>query len=71
LDRLVNVTKLGLSYQQMSLQIIDQIEAVADWIAKLEHLQSLRLKSRGEEGKPWIFHLKSFNNNLVCMHVFS
>jgi hypothetical protein len=46
LDRLVNVTKLGLSCQQMSLQIIDRIEAVADWITKLEHLQLLRLKSR-------------------------
>ncbi|MCI03352.1 disease resistance protein, partial [Trifolium medium] len=50
----------------------DQLEAVADWIAKLEHLQSLRLKSRDEEGKPWILHLKSFQNNinLTDMYIF-
>jgi hypothetical protein len=67
LDRLVNITKLGLACQQMSLQedaMIDQLEAVADWIAKLEHLQSLRLKSRDEQGKPWKLRLKSFQNNV-------
>jgi hypothetical protein len=67
LDRLVNITKLGLACQQMSLQedaMIDQLEAVADWIAKLEHLQSLRLKSRDEQGKPWMLRLKSFQNNV-------
>ncbi|XP_073223305.1 putative disease resistance RPP13-like protein 2 [Cicer arietinum] len=67
LDTLVSITKLGLACQQMSLQqeaMTKQLEAVADWIAKLEHLQSLRLKSRDEEGKPWILHLKSFENNV-------
>jgi len=67
LDTLVNITKLGLACQSMSLQpaaMITQLVAVADWIAKLEHLQSLRLKSRDEEGKPWILYLQSFKNNV-------
>jgi hypothetical protein len=44
--------------------MITQLVAVADWIAKLEHLQSLRLKSRDEQGKPWILYLQSFKNNV-------
>ncbi|XP_004496125.1 putative disease resistance RPP13-like protein 2 [Cicer arietinum] len=67
LDKLVDITKLGLACQSMSLNqeaMVAQLEAVADWITKLEHLQSLRLKSRDEEGKPWILNLKSFVNNV-------
>ena len=67
LDRLVNITKLGLACQSMSLNqeaMIAQLDTVADWIANLEHLQSLRLKSRDEEGRPWNLHLKSLENNI-------
>jgi hypothetical protein len=67
LDRLVNITKLGLACQSMSLNqesMIAQLDAVADWITTLEYLQSLRLKSRDEEGQPWILHLKSFEKNV-------
>ncbi|GAU16965.1 hypothetical protein TSUD_37230 [Trifolium subterraneum] len=67
LDRLVNITKLGLACQSMSLnqeEMIAQLETVADWITTLEYLQSLRLKSRDEEGQPWILHLKSFEKNV-------
>ncbi|MCH87805.1 disease resistance protein, partial [Trifolium medium] len=67
LDKLVNITKLGLACQSMSLNqeaMIAQLKTVAEWIKKLEHLQSLRLKSRDEEGRPWILHLNSFENNV-------
>jgi hypothetical protein len=67
LDKLVNIKKLGLACQSMSLNqeaMIAQLDAVADWITTLEHLQSLRLKSRNEEGEPWVLHLKSFENNI-------
>jgi hypothetical protein len=67
LDKLVNITKLGLACQSMSQNqqaMIAQLETVADWIKKLKHLQSLRLKSRDEEGRPWDLHLKSFENNV-------
>ncbi|PNX90312.1 disease resistance rpp13-like protein 2-like [Trifolium pratense] len=73
LDTLVNITKLGLACQSMSLEpvaMITQLEAVADWIAKLEHLQSLRLKSRDEKGKPWILHLKSIENNVNLIDMY-
>ncbi|XP_058770170.1 disease resistance protein RPP13-like [Vicia villosa] len=66
LDTLVKITKLGLTCQQMSSEkqvMTKKLEAVADWIEKLIHLQSLRLKSRDEEGKPWKLHLKSFKNH--------
>jgi len=73
LDTLVNITKLGLACQQMSLQedaMTDQLEAVADWIAKLENLQSLRLKSRDEQGTPWMLHLKLFQNNINLTDIY-
>ncbi|WJX20113.1 hypothetical protein P8452_09705 [Trifolium repens] len=67
LDRLVNITRLGLACQSMSLNqeaMIAKLETVANWIMKLKHLQSLRLKSRDEEGRPWDLNLKSFENNV-------
>ncbi|CAL5208482.1 unnamed protein product [Lathyrus oleraceus] len=73
LDNLVNVKKLGLACQSMSLQeeaMKKQLEAVADWITKLEHLQSLRLKSRDEQGKPWILHLNSFVNHTNLTDIY-
>ncbi|RDX63428.1 Disease resistance protein RPP8, partial [Mucuna pruriens] len=48
-----------------------QLNAIADWIMKLEYLQSLRLQSRDEEGRPWNLHLKSLKNhiNLTDMYL--
>ncbi|XP_027364639.1 probable disease resistance protein RF9 [Abrus precatorius] len=74
LDKLIGVRKLGLACQQMSpdqKKMESQLEAVADWIMKLEHLHSLRLKSRDEEGRPWNLHLKSLQNhvNLTDMYL--
>jgi hypothetical protein len=73
LDRLVNIRKLGLACQSMSLQqeaMESQLEAVADWIVKLEHLQSLRLKSRDEEGRPWNLHLRSLENQTYLSDMY-
>ncbi|CAK8572953.1 unnamed protein product [Lathyrus sativus] len=73
LDNLVNIKKLGLACQSMSLQegaMKKQLEAVADWITKLEHLQSLRLKSRDEQGKPWVLHLNSFVNHTNLTDIY-
>ncbi|KAJ1404765.1 Virus X resistance protein-like, coiled-coil domain [Sesbania bispinosa] len=74
LDRLVNIRKLGLACQSMSSQqeeMIAQLDAVADWLLKLEDLQTLRLKSRDEEGRPWNLHLKSLKThiNLTDMYL--
>ncbi|CAK8572967.1 unnamed protein product [Lathyrus sativus] len=73
LDKLVNITKLGLACQSMSLNqepMIAQLETVSDWITKLEYLQSLRLKSRDEKGRPWTLHLKSFENNAYLTNMY-
>ncbi|CAJ2629360.1 unnamed protein product [Trifolium pratense] len=70
LDKLANIKKLRLACQSMSLNqdtMIAQLEAVADWISTLVHLQSLRLKSRNEKGEPWNLHLKSFEKNKLCL----
>ncbi|KAJ1435796.1 Virus X resistance protein-like, coiled-coil domain [Sesbania bispinosa] len=74
LDRLVNIRKLGLACQSMSSQqeaMIAQLDAVADWLLKLKDLQTLRLKSRDEEGRPWNLHLKSLKThiNLTDMYL--
>ncbi|XP_058770168.1 disease resistance protein RPP13-like [Vicia villosa] len=73
LDKLVNITKLGLSCQSMLLNqeaMIGQLETVSDWITKLKYLQSLRLKSRDENGRPWTLHLKSFENNAYLTDMY-
>ena len=62
LDTLVNLRKLGVACRCMSNQKDEmtlQLKAVADWIEKLVHLQSLRLKSHDENNQPWDLHLNS------------
>eukprot|EP00261_Vitis_vinifera_P019938 XP_010650613.1 PREDICTED: putative disease resistance RPP13-like protein 2 [Vitis vinifera] len=61
LDRLVNVRKLGLACRLMPSQqqtMLSQLEAVANWVLKLKHLHTLRLKSDDEENQPWDLDLK-------------
>ncbi|CAJ2629358.1 unnamed protein product [Trifolium pratense] len=73
LDKLANIKKLRLACQSMSLNqdtMIAQLEAVADWISTLVHLQSLRLKSRNEKGEPWNLHLKSFEKNVSLTNMY-
>ena len=67
LDKLVNLKKLGLGcrsvhsrHEAMSVQL----EAVSDWVLKLKHLQSLRLKSENQDNQPWDLELKP-----LCSHV--
>jgi hypothetical protein len=74
LDKLVNIKKLGLECQSMPPEeeeaMTPQLEAVADWIATLEHLQSLRLTSVRGYGKCLNLHLKSFENNINLTNMF-
>ncbi|KAL4632170.1 hypothetical protein ACB092_04G033000 [Castanea dentata] len=62
LDTLINLRKLGVACRCMSNQKDEmslQLEAVAEWIQKLEHLQSLRLKSHDLNNQPWDLHLQT------------
>ncbi|KAG5004649.1 hypothetical protein AAZX31_10G186200 [Glycine max] len=73
LDKLVNIRKLGITCQSMSKKqeaMESQLDVVADWIVKLDYLQSLRLKSRDEEGRPWNIHLKSLKNHINLTDVY-
>jgi len=66
LDKLVNITKLGITCRSKSSQeeaMESQLDAVADWIGKLQYLQSLRLKSRDKQGQPSKIHLKSLQRH--------
>ncbi|QCE07786.1 disease resistance protein RPM1 [Vigna unguiculata] len=65
LDKLVNITKLGITCHS-------QVSAVADWIAKLQYLQSLRLRSRDKQGRPSKIHLKflQHHTNLTDLYLF-
>ncbi|KAL2324975.1 hypothetical protein Fmac_024033 [Flemingia macrophylla] len=61
LDKLSNIRKLGITCQSMLQQqtaMESQLDAIADWIMRLEHLQFLRLRSRDEKGQPWKLNLK-------------
>ncbi|KAH7547087.1 hypothetical protein FEM48_Zijuj01G0269900 [Ziziphus jujuba var. spinosa] len=68
LDKLVNLRKLGLAFD------LDESQQVAlrKWIAKLNHLQSLRLRSIDEMGEPCQMFLESFAflKNLSSLELF-
>ena len=56
LDRFVTLRKLAVKFRLTPSQqeaMLSQLEAVADWVLKLSHLQSLRLTSIDEENQPW------------------
>ena len=62
LDTMINLRKLSVACRCMSNQkdaMSLQLEAVAEWIQKLKHLQSLRMKSHDENNQPWDLHLQS------------
>ena len=73
LDRLFNIRKLALKFRLTSSQqeaMVSQLEAVADWVLKLNHLQSLRLTSNDEENKPWDLDLKPLSNHVKLSTVY-
>ncbi|KAJ9189181.1 hypothetical protein P3X46_000507 [Hevea brasiliensis] len=63
LDTSLNITKLGLkckiSVPSQKAAMFSQLVNVENWVLKLKHLQSLRLKSYDESGLPWDLHLHS------------
>ena len=77
LDTLINLRKFGVACRCMSNQedvnhaMSLQLEAVAEWIQKLKHLQSLRLKSHDENNQPWDLHLQSLlgHTNLSSIYL--
>ncbi|KAL4632172.1 hypothetical protein ACB092_04G033200 [Castanea dentata] len=74
LDTLNNLRKLSVACRCMSNQkeeMSSQLKAVAEWIQKLEHLQSLRLKSHDENNQPWYLDLQSLldHTNLSSIYL--
>eukprot|EP00261_Vitis_vinifera_P019972 XP_010650657.2 PREDICTED: probable disease resistance RPP8-like protein 2 [Vitis vinifera] len=58
LDRLLDIRKLGLTISSKQEAITLQLQAVVDWVLKLNQLWSLRLKSIDESNQPWDLELK-------------
>ncbi|RVW19718.1 Disease resistance RPP8-like protein 3 [Vitis vinifera] len=58
LDRLLDIRKLGLTISSKQEAITLQLQAVVDWVLKLNQLRSLRLKSIDESNQPWDLELK-------------
>ncbi|KAF3961834.1 hypothetical protein CMV_013582 [Castanea mollissima] len=73
LDTLINLRKLGVACRYMSNQkdvMSLKLQAVANWIKKLEHLQSLRLKSHDENNQPWDLHIKPLSGHTNLSSVY-
>ncbi|EEF32904.1 probable disease resistance protein At1g58602 [Ricinus communis] len=68
LDTFLNIKKLGLtckiSEASHNEKMSSQLDAVASWVLKLDHLQSLKLKSFNELGQPADIHLESLSGHL-------
>ncbi|XP_059593151.1 putative inactive disease susceptibility protein LOV1 [Vitis vinifera] len=58
LDRLLNIRKLGLTTSSKQDAMSLQLQAVVDWVLKLNQLRSLRLKSIDQNNQPWDLELK-------------
>ncbi|KAJ9701570.1 hypothetical protein PVL29_006793 [Vitis rotundifolia] len=58
LDRLLNIRKLGLTMSSKQEAMSLQLQAVVDWVLKLNQLRSLRLKSIDQNNQPWDLELK-------------
>ncbi|KAG5560920.1 hypothetical protein RHGRI_004077 [Rhododendron griersonianum] len=74
LDGLINLKRLGVMSRLMSSRqeaMLSQLEAVANWVQKLELLQSLRLKSFDKQGKPWQLPKLDLTGltNLSCLYL--
>ncbi|KAJ9701582.1 hypothetical protein PVL29_006805 [Vitis rotundifolia] len=58
LDRLLSIRKLGLTMSSKQEAMSLQLQAVVDWVLKLNQLRSLRLKSIDQNNQPWDLELK-------------
>ncbi|KAM4130134.1 hypothetical protein ACJW30_01G078000 [Castanea mollissima] len=65
LYRLINLRKLGLTCHLDSFQELDE------WIARLASLQSLRIRSKNQNGQPWKLNLKPLSSleNLTNLYL--
>ncbi|KAG8655446.1 putative disease resistance protein At1g59780 [Manihot esculenta] len=74
LETSLNITKLGLkckiSVPSQTAAMSSQLLDVANWVLKLKHLQSLRLKSFDESDLPWELHLHSLLGHLDLSNVY-
>ena len=64
LYRLINLRKLGLTCHLDSFQELDE------WIARLVSLQSLKIRSKNQNGQPWKLNLKPLSSLQNLTHLY-
>uniref|UniRef100_A0A7N2KTA3 Uncharacterized protein n=1 Tax=Quercus lobata TaxID=97700 RepID=A0A7N2KTA3_QUELO len=64
LYRLINLRKLGLTCHLDSFQELDE------WIARLASLQSLKIRSKNQNGQPWKLNLKPLSSLQNLTHLY-
>ncbi|KAL6343352.1 hypothetical protein AAG906_022935 [Vitis piasezkii] len=70
LNRLFDIRKLGLTISSKQEAITLQLQAVVDWVLKLNQLRSLRLKSIDESNQPWDLELKPFISLVNLSYIY-
>ncbi|RVW91975.1 hypothetical protein CK203_030226 [Vitis vinifera] len=73
LDRLINLRKLEVAFQLTNSQheaMSSQLDAVAEWVQNLNHLQSVRLKSCDEKNQPWDLDLEPLSGHVNLSRVY-
>nr|POF10882.1 disease resistance protein rpp8 [Quercus suber] len=64
LYRLINLRKLGLTCH------LDAFQELDEWIARLASLQSLKIRSKNQNGQPWKLNLKPLSSLENLTHLY-
>ncbi|KAJ9701550.1 hypothetical protein PVL29_006773 [Vitis rotundifolia] len=70
LDRLLDIKKLGLTMSSKQEAVSLSLQAVADWVLKLNQLRSLRLKSIDKSNQPWDLELKPLVGHVNLSRIY-
>ena len=70
LDKLLSTRKLGLTMSHKQGAMSLQLQAVVDWVLKLNKLKSLRLKSIDENNQPLELELKPLVRHVNLSYIY-
>ena len=70
LDKLVSIRKLGFTMSQKQGVMSLKLQAIVDWVLKLNQLRSLRLKSIDENNQPLELELKPLVIHVNVFYIY-
>ena len=70
MDQLLSIRKLGLTLSSKKRVMSLHLQAVVDWILKLNQLRSLRFKSIDENNPPWELELKPLVSHVNLSYIY-